>query len=45
MNREQWKAMLPIITAFVEGKTIQVKEPEGEWQDILSSPDFSNEYH
>ena len=26
MNREHWKAMLPIIQAFVEGKTVECKK-------------------
>ncbi len=35
MNREHWKAMLPIITAFVEGKTVQISQFEGAgWKDI-----------
>ena len=31
MNREQAKEMLPIIQAFAEGKTIQVKASDGLW--------------
>lgn len=31
MNREQAKKLLPIIQAFAEGKTIQVKASDGLW--------------
>lgn len=31
MNRNQAKELLPIIKAFSEGKTIQVKQTNGEW--------------
>lgn len=31
MNREQAKELLPIIKAFAEGKTIQVKSSDGLW--------------
>lgn len=31
MNREQAKELLPIIQAFAEGKTIQVKSSDGLW--------------
>lgn len=31
MNRQQAKKMLPIIQAFAEGKTIQVKASDGLW--------------
>lgn len=33
MNREQAKELLPIIQAFAEGKTIQVKGPDNRWYD------------
>lgn len=33
MNREQAKKLLPIIQAFAEGKTIQVKGPDNRWYD------------
>ena len=33
MNREQAKELLPIIQAFAEGKTIQVKASDGLWYD------------
>ena len=39
MTREEGKEMLPIIQAFAEGKTIQVKE-RGKWVD-LDETDFS----
>lgn len=31
MNREQAKKLLPLITAFAEGKEIQYKGDKGEW--------------
>ena len=33
MNREQAKELLPIIQAFAESKTIQVKAIDGMWHD------------
>ena len=33
MTREEAKEMLPIIQAFAEGKTIQVKGPDNRWYD------------
>ena len=33
MTREQAKELLPIIQAFAEGKTIQVKGPDNRWYD------------
>ena len=38
MTREEVKAKLPIITAFAEGKTIQIKNKD-KWAD-LEEPDF-----
>lgn len=38
MTREEVKAKLPIITAFAEGKTIQIKSKD-KWAD-LEEPDF-----
>lgn len=37
MTPEQAKTLLPIITAFSEGKTIQVRLHDGPWHDILSA--------
>lgn len=35
MTREEFKNVMPIITAFVEGKTIQYRDRDnGEWRDI-----------
>ena len=34
MTREEVKKVLPIIEAFAEGKTIQVKRVDGTWKDI-----------
>lgn len=31
MNRQEAKELLPIIQAFAEGKTIQVKASDGLW--------------
>lgn len=31
MNREQAKELLPIITAFAEGKSIQYRDSYGNW--------------
>lgn len=36
MNREQAQKLLPIIQAFAEGKTIQVKGPDNRWYDYDS---------
>ena len=36
MNRQQTKELLPIIQAFAEGKTIQVKGPDNRWYDYDS---------
>lgn len=33
MNRQQAKELLPIIQAFAEGKTIQIKSLDGLWHD------------
>lgn len=49
MTREQAKNMLPIIQAFAEGKTIQYRNAECEWEDIpigvnLSFADTPSEY-
>lgn len=40
MNVEKAKALLPIITAFAEGKTIQLKYSKDEWCEALS-PDWT----
>ena len=44
MNRERAKELLPVIQAFAEGKTVQIKYGDG-WED-LGEPvfDFSGEY-
>lgn len=33
MNRNQAKALLPIIQAYAEGKVIQIQHIDGTWQD------------
>lgn len=44
MTRERVKELLPIITAFAEGKTIQGKyEEDNEWKDI-KYPTFNDAY-
>ena len=35
MNREKAKALLPIIQAFAEGKTIQIRNEAGNWEDSI----------
>lgn len=45
MNRNQAKELLPIIKAFSEGKTIQVKQTTGEWVSFshISHMSFDSE--
>lgn len=33
MDRNQAKALLPIIQAYAEGKVIQIQHIDGTWQD------------
>lgn len=40
MNREKAKALLPIITAFAEGKTIQLRYGKDDWCEAFS-PDWT----
>ena len=40
MNRQQAKELLPIIQAFAEGKTIQVKASDGLWYDSEGEVNF-----
>lgn len=49
MTREEAKELLPIIQAFAEGKTIQYRNAECEWEDMpiganLSFADAPSEY-
>lgn len=44
MNREQAKALLPIIKAFSEGKTIQWLTGSGEWYDVVGKDTIDFEY-
>lgn len=39
MTKEQAKLLLPIITAFAEGKTIEVMNTSGHWDEI-NIPNF-----
>lgn len=39
MTREETKTLLPIITAFAEGKTIEVMNTSGHWDEI-NIPNF-----
>lgn len=39
MTKEQAKELLPIITAFAEGKTIEVMNISGHWDEI-NIPNF-----
>ena len=41
MTREEAKELLPIIQAFVEGKTIEYREYDGEWK-IAHTPTWSS---
>ena len=40
MSPEKVKALLPVFTAFAQGKIIQIQVSNGSWQDI-HEPDFS----
>jgi hypothetical protein len=41
MNREHWKELLPVITAFANGEDVQFKiSNASEWK-TRTSPDFS----
>lgn len=42
MTREQAKQILPLLQAYTEGKTIQIKEDEG-WED-LNEPSFTGPF-
>lgn len=46
MNRNQAKELLPIIKAFSEGKTLQIRQNGSEWMDIetASFTGFPSEY-
>jgi len=37
MTREQTKELMPIIQAFAEGKTIQIRDAGGTWWDVMDS--------
>lgn len=41
MTREEAKELLPIIQAFVEGKTIEYREYDGEWK-VAHTPTWSS---
>lgn len=41
MTKEQAKEFLPIITAFAEGKSIEVKDDDGKWMEVFY-PAFRN---
>ena len=41
MTREEAKKLLPIIQAFAEGKTIQYKNAECEWEDMSIGENLS----
>lgn len=40
MTKDQAKLLLPIITAYAEGKTIQMKDCRGDWHHS-TNPDFT----
>ena len=41
MTREEAKALLPIMQAFAEGKTIEFRACDGEWK-VTNTPTWSN---
>jgi hypothetical protein len=41
MTPSKAKQLLPIITAFAEGKTIQLKQLDGSWSDETTGLNFS----
>ena len=42
MTREQAKELLPIITAYSEGKVIEIKGGDGQWFELFE-PDFAKD--
>lgn len=40
MNRNEAKKLLPVITAFAEGKTIQIERNNGKWEDTGDEVSF-----
>ena len=44
MTPQQAKELLPIITAFAEGKEIQVQYPNGTWYKLVN-PSFDEASH
>lgn len=42
MNREQVKALLPIIKAYSEGQIIEIKLKDGTWSEIAREPKFDS---
>lgn len=42
MKKDQAKELLPIITAFAEGKTIEVKNRKNEWNE-MDDPHFDGD--
>ena len=42
MTRERAKELLPIITAYAEGKTIQYFDKDGCWKDIIDPGFFAD---
>lgn len=41
MTREEAKELMPIIQAFIEGKTIEYREYDGEWK-VAHTPTWSS---
>lgn len=37
MNREHWKELLPIITAFANGEEVEHRKATGEWHPLMSA--------
>ena len=44
MNREQVKQLLPLLTAFAEGKELQYRINSGTWQPCTVSPDLEKDH-
>jgi hypothetical protein len=46
MTREQWKERLPIIQAWIDGKTVQVSDSNRNWVNVdCTDAAFNGEYY
>lgn len=41
MNREKFKELLPCITAFANGETLQIRNAAGDWVDFADTVAFT----